>query len=229
MNGRVSMTSLKVLLNKETKNAEKSDFQLYWEKIERAEKAYAASERKRAKIVDRFNQEILPFEQTLTQVHFQFIQQLLGHLAKKSLSNADKDELVSWILRECEDLSSSPFRSGLDLNAVMDQVHQYEIARVKRNPAADHELKMDIKNQVLHLFYAQGLDPEHANMDEFVAAFEKSPEEFFKLFMKYAEEHHQEEDKFETEFDESDFVKDGFQSKENFESESRLMNLIPKP
>ena len=197
------MNNLAVLLGKKSPNKEdspdKSLFRHYWEKIEKAEKSFANAERKRGRIVERFNQEILPLEREFCKANYQLIEKLVSFLPGKSLSVEQKHEVIEWIYEQLDLLMNSPFRENLDIERIFSQLSDHE-AKILEKPTKD-ELNM-FKAQMTDMFADEDLPFDSDTIEDLVDATMDGPQAFFEELKKKASEFVNQEDM----FDEEEFV-----------------------
>lgn len=111
----------------------KEKFQYYWDRIQKAEKAYAAAERQRTRLMDTFNDTMLPLEQHLCQIREQYIQTLLSFSDKKTLPFYLKEELLEWVSDEYAMLMSSPFRGSIDTDALLKSITESSNAMMEQS------------------------------------------------------------------------------------------------
>ena len=171
------MSQLSVLLDQQNEDnanisQEEEHFRAYWSKIEKAEKSYKNAERKRGQIFDRFNEVLLPTEQSYCQSSYQLIQKLVSFFPKKSFSKDEKKELIDWVCHELESLSGSPFRGDIDLSELHNQVHSYEIEHF---PPSEHD------KDILKRMFSDALGGDVDFDEEVESLFSKSDADPFKF------------------------------------------------
>lgn len=162
------MSFLDVVTEENTDKETLDPLQVYWDKIKRAEKSYQSAERKRTRIVEQFNQEILPFEEILCQVRYQFIQHLINFLERKSLAAYLKEEVLAWAHAELQQLVGSPFRGGLELSALYQQLDMHEARLAGDTTSSDID---ELRQTLSSLFGSDEFDFSQAPEDK---EFEKS-------------------------------------------------------
>ena len=188
------MTNLKVLLKKSTSTAEDGSdeqlFQTYWDKIERAEKAYASAERKRGRIVEKFNNELRPLEQSVCQMRYELIQKLMAFLSKKSLSIGAKKDVIDWIHEQLDKLMNSPFRGNIALDDFIDELQEHESALIEE-PTEEEE--SFIKAEMAQMFKNSNIPFGEENIENIFESIKQGPQAFFESLMEEAAKHVEEE------------------------------------
>ena len=123
-------------------------FQFRWEKIEKLTAQVAKAKVKYDQIIERFQNELLPFEQEQSQVQYQLIEKLFTFVSKKSLTQTQRLELLDWIEEILESLLSSPFRNGIDVNKLQQQLTHIRLNDLDTEDQADalNEIRSQLKD-----------------------------------------------------------------------------------
>ena len=114
-------------------------FQRRWQEIEKAQKSLDKAQKDQQVLVDKFNTDLLPFEQEICQQQYQFINTLLNFSAKKSLSERQRETICDWIDEIFTSLTSSPFRVDIDIDALEVNLRQ---ATLSQCPPSAEELDL---------------------------------------------------------------------------------------
>lgn len=208
------MTTITGLIKPKQKNKSKTQnddpqaqFQNYWEKIERAEKAYTAAERQRKKIVDQFNDELLSLEKRHNAIRYQFIDRLLTFFNKRGLTKLHKDLLLDWVTDEMDELMSSPFRGELDTDKLIEQIQSLMAPKMQKSLSG---LKEDIASFASE---EMGLDDEA--IEDICDSIQDGPQGFFEALMRNAAKMFDDLPDDKVDFEE--FVHDYFSDEAGFE------------
>lgn len=120
----MATSSLDVLLsNAPTDGSKKDEFSMLWDKIAKAEKSYERAEKKRKDIFDEFNAVVKPVEESLSRARYALAEHLVGFYEQNKIKSEDKETLGDWIEDIFDSLYGTPFRSEIDLDAL---IHRYE-------------------------------------------------------------------------------------------------------
>ncbi|GHA16416.1 hypothetical protein [Oceanisphaera arctica] len=170
----------KLTTTKPTKKTPGDQFQLLWEKIEKQKTRLAGQEKRVRKIVDRFNDEILPLERKQARTQYQLIERLLTFFSRKSLTQWQRDDLFRWIQDELGMLSTNPFiEDGLNPSELLIRAEELlkQFYPQPEAPALSQSEREDIRGDI---YRELGLEID----DEEVELFLNSPTEFMQRMME---------------------------------------------
>ncbi|MAZ66886.1 MAG: hypothetical protein CMF25_07225 [Kangiellaceae bacterium] len=157
-------------------------FRSRWNAIEKAQRSLERKKKERQVLVERFNSEILPLEQELSQAKYQLIEHLIPFYGRKSLSAAYKQDLLEWIEEVRDELLNSPFRSELDIEKLFLKVHQ----AINEQEQTTQEDVEQVRHSIKHDF---GIDKDFS--DEEIEEFISNPFKFKEWLQKNSHQYNQ--------------------------------------
>ena len=173
------MTELMTLLDpsddhSQPVSAKERAFKEYWKKVERAEKNLATAQRKRQRIMDRFNAEVLPLEHRKNALRYQIAERLMDLCEKKQYSKRQRSLFFEVCEETMESITQTAFRGDLDISSLYKRAGDIKRKYFADDYAADQDMVAD---KIKELF---GEDNPQA--EEFVEAmfdgFDTPPENF---------------------------------------------------
>lgn len=94
-----------------------------WLKIEKHQKRNANRIKKSAEFFETYKQQTLPYEQKQVASIVKQVEHLVTFIARKSLTEMQRDELFNWISSDIDYLDSHPFADNVDTSLLRTQLN----------------------------------------------------------------------------------------------------------
>lgn len=156
-----------------------TELEKLWQKVEKHTKRNANFDKKKQALFEKFKEIVLPHEEIQANLMAKQVAHLSQFIPRKSLTIAERNELIDWINDDLDYLHGHPFKGELDFKAVEKIFEKYlaqhnDVAALKFTSSQLDELR-----QVLTADY-----PGLVLSDEQLREFTKNPD----LLNRYLEE-----------------------------------------
>lgn len=154
-----------------------------WSEIEKKQKRNASTKAKINDLYQRFQQDVLPQEQKLTELLAQETRHLMSFMPRKSLNNWQRDELHCWIESNLDLLASHPFASS-ELTATLRKEYSEILLNCVEKVSDEHQIgKVELDN--MRDMCEEMFDGEQNFSDEELEEFLRDPAIFQKKFQDF--------------------------------------------
>lgn len=136
-----------------------------WKKIHKHEKRNQNLVDKQDKLYQEFVERIEPYEHDYCLAMADKIKRLISFLPRKSLSQAQKNELASWIEEEISDIEYHPFTGGVDISELRNRFSKGMSSTVESIEATEENIEQ-MRIMFTEMFKAEwGVDVEFSDQE----------------------------------------------------------------